>query len=442
MNTITIMGTGYVGLVTGSCLSEFGLQVICLDKDDQKIGDLNSGKIPIYEPGLASLVAKNHSAGRLIFTSNIRESIDNSNVIFLTVGTPSNIDGSVDLQDFLSAAQSVGAFMKDYKVIVNKSTVPVGTGRRVKKLVQEALDSRGISVNFDVVSSPEFLREGSAIRDFMHPDRVVIGGDAEKGIAIIRDIYSVLNLIDTPFIITSLETAELVKYATNAFLATKITFINEIANLCDVVKADIHDVAKAMGLDGRIGRRFLHPGPGFGGSCLPKDTRALVKLGQEVGVNMRLTDAVIRSNEYQRNYMVQKIMTKIEDLNEKVLCILGLAFKPETDDLREAPSIGIIKELLARGACLKVFDPVAMENARKCFFEEVVSLKLTYCRDEYDAATGADALVILTEWNQFRHLDLTRINILMRNKFLFDFRNVYEPQGARRLGFIYEGIGR
>jgi len=440
MNSISIIGTGYVGLVTGTCLSEFGLNVICMDTDARKIQDLERGNIPIYEPGLPALITKNVASGRLRFTTDIAAAVAASQVIFLAVHTPPGEDGSADLQHVLAAADSIAQQMTDYKVIVNKSTVPIGTGRKVKEIVRARLERRGVVLDFDVVSNPEFLREGSAIRDFMHPDRVVIGSDNEKSREIVRDIYNVLYLIETPFIFTSIETAELVKYASNAFLATKIAFINEVAGLCDAVKADVRDIAKAMGMDSRIGKYFLHPGPGFGGSCLPKDTKALVKIGQEHGVRMSIVDSVVRANEFQRHRLVRKVESALVDLKDKVIAVLGLAFKQGTDDVRESSSIPIILEIIERGGRVKVFDPQAMENAKKLPFANID--KIIYCVDEYDAAKDADALVILTEWNQFRHLDLNRIAGTMRAKFFFDFRNIYEPEDLAKFGFHYESVGR
>jgi UDPglucose 6-dehydrogenase len=440
MNSISIIGTGYVGLVTGTCLSEFGLNVLCMDTDAQKIRDLEQGKVPIYEPGLPVLIAKNISAGRLRFTTDISVAVAASQVIFLAVPTPPGESGSADLQHVLAAADSIAQHIADYKVIVNKSTVPIGTGRKIKEIIQARLGRRGLALEFDVVSNPEFLREGSAIRDFMHPDRIVIGSDNERSREIIRDIYNVLYLIDTPFIFTSIETAELVKYASNAFLATKIAFINEVAGLCDAVKADVRDIAKAMGMDGRIGKYFLHPGPGFGGSCLPKDTKALVKIGQEHGVRMSIVDSVVKANESQRHRMVMKIESGLTDLMGKVIGVLGLAFKQGTDDIRESSSLPIILEIIGKGSRVRAYDPQAMENAKKFAFAATEAI--TYCADEYDTATGADAVVILTEWNQFRHMDLSRIAASMRGKHFFDFRNLYEPEDVSKFGLIYEGMGR
>ncbi|AIF53690.1 nucleotide sugar dehydrogenase [Pelosinus sp. UFO1] len=456
LNTVSIIGTGYVGLVTGTCLSEFGMQVTCMDVDQGKINRLKQGEIPIYEPGLDSLVQKNYKAGRIKFTTDIKVTVEDSKTIFIAVGTPPQEDGSADLQYVLAVAKAIAENMNSYKVIVDKSTVPVGTGQKVKKVIQEVLDQRGVDIDFDVVSNPEFLREGSAVRDFMHPDRIVIGSESETAKNVMKNIYNVLYLIETPFVFTSIETAELIKYAANAFLATKITFINEIANLCDIIGADVHDVAKAMGLDGRISKYFLHPGPGYGGSCFPKDTKALVNIGQQYDVNMSLVDTVVTANENQKKHMVYKIERKMGNLDGKVFGILGLAFKPQTDDMRDAPSITIIKELLAKGATVRVYDPVAMENAKVHGFEDIKSIEsiellkmlgvinvpIIYCQDEYDAVDGVDAIVILTEWNQFRSLNLTKIEDLMQGNYFFDFRNIYDRKQLEELGFIYEGVGK
>lgn len=444
MNSICIIGTGYVGLVTGTCLSEFGLRVICMDVDGSKIQALSRGDVPIYEPGLARLVAKNAEAGRLRFTEDIADAVAQSNMIFIAVGTPPNEDGSVDTKHVLGAAESIATHMTDYKVIVNKSTVPVGTGRRVRELIRGILNRRGLGdLEFDIVSNPEFLREGSAVRDFMHPDRIVIGSETEKARNLLQDIYNVLYLIDTPFIFTTIETAELIKYASNAFLATKITFINEIANLCDAVGADVHAIARAMGLDGRIGKYFLHPGPGFGGSCLPKDTQGLVRIGREHGTIMRVTGAVIEANEAQKRRMIEKIEAGLGELGEKTIAVLGLAFKAETDDMRESPSIPIIHGLISKGSRIRAYDPAAAGNAARYAFSSLVGTEsIIYCSDEYEAAQGADAIVILTPWNQFRHLDLPRLAGLMRGRHFFDFRNIYEPKDMAGFGFIYSGVGR
>ncbi len=430
---ICVIGTGYVGLVTGACLAEFGMNLICVDNDQEKINLLKQGTIPIYEPGLEGLVVKNMKEGRLSFSTSIEEGVKSSLVVFIAVGTPSHDDGSADLRAAEEVAKEISRSMNGYKVIVIKSTVPVGTARRLKKLMQ---DHQTQPIPFDIVSNPEFQREGSAIEDFMRPDRVTIGAESEQAVAIMKDIYSALYLIETPFVITGLETAEMIKYAANAFLATKVSFINEIANLCERMQADVHHVAKAMGLDGRIGKKFLHPGPGYGGSCFPKDTRALSRMAQEKGYSFKILDSVIQVNEEQKKRMVGKIQEKVGDLRGKTIGILGLSFKPNTNDIRESSSMVIIGDLLAMGARVKAFDPVAMDEA-KAIFPEV-----EYGRDAYDVAQGADALVLATEWNQFRRLDLQRIKTLLRTPIFIDLRNVYEPDQMKRFGFNYCGVGR
>ena len=468
---IAIIGTGYVGLVTGTCLSDFGLDVICVDKDNKKIECLNSGKVPIYEPNLEDLIQKNVSAGRLTFTTDLERAVKESKVIFIAVGTPSNDDGSANLKQIEKVAQQIATSMNEYKVIVIKSTVPIGTAVKIKEIINSSSPSplrgeggvraksssviareqsdrsnpnlnrrTGVSpvytIPFDVVSNPEFLREGSAVYDFTHPDKIVIGTDSPKALKMMQEIYRPLYLIDTPFVITNPETAELIKYACNAFLATKITFINEIANLCDKVGADVHQIAKAMGLDGRISPKFLHPGPGYGGSCFPKDTEALYHFASTYGYDFKLLKGVISANRRQREIMVEKIKRHIGDLKGKTIAILGLAFKQNTDDIRKSPAIDIIHLLLKEGARIRCFDPLAMENTRK------ILPNLTYCQDEYETAQGSDTLVIATEWNQFRNLDLTKIKKLLKTPILLDLRNLYDPAALKALGFIYEGVGR
>ncbi|MGD0918487.1 MAG: UDP-glucose/GDP-mannose dehydrogenase family protein [Thermodesulfobacteriota bacterium] len=430
---ICVIGTGYVGLVTGVCLAEFGMNLTCVDNDRQKIDLLHQGKVSIHEPGLEDLVMRNMKEGRLTFSTSIQEGVASSLVIFIAVGTPSNDDGSADLRSVEEVVKEIARCMEGYKVVVVKSTVPVGTCRRLKQLI---LEYQLRPSPFDIVSNPEFQREGSAIEDFMRPDRVTIGAESEQAIAIMKDIYSALYLIETPFVITSLETAEMVKYAANAFLATKITFINEIANLCEVTGADVHHVAKAMGLDGRIGKKFLHPGPGYGGSCFPKDTRALSRMAHERGYTFEVLDSVIKVNEEQKQRMVDKIREKVGDLRGKTIGILGLSFKPNTNDIRESSSVAIIQGLLGLGAKVKAFDPAAMEEAEKVLPE------LEYGDDAYDVAKGCDALVLATEWNQFRRLDLQRIKGLLKNPNFIDLRNVYDPDQMKRLGFNYCGVGR
>jgi len=430
---IAVIGSGYVGLVTGACFAEFGVDVTCVDVDAEKIARLSSGEITIYEPGLDQLVQKNLQAGRLRFTTDVASASDQSLVIFLAVGTPPAADGSADLTYVEIAARTIAEHMDSYKVIATKSTVPVGTGKRLATLIRK---HQRKPVEFSVVSNPEFLREGAAISDFMRPDRVVIGSSDEQGIAIMRDLYRPLYLIETPFVITSLEGAELIKYAANAFLATKISFINEIANLCEKVGCDVHEVARAIGMDRRIGSKFLHPGPGFGGSCFPKDTSALSVIGKQFSSPTRIVDAVIEVNHQQRLAMVPKIENLAEGLAGKRIAVLGLAFKPETDDMRDAPSVEIIRGLVERGAKVSAYDPVAQKEAKKVLPE------IEYADDEYAAAEGADVLVFMTEWNQFRALDMVRIRGLMRVPRIADLRNIYEPADMRGMGFQYAGVGR
>ncbi|KAA0257742.1 UDP-glucose/GDP-mannose dehydrogenase family protein [Deferribacter autotrophicus] len=437
---IAVVGTGYVGLVTGACLAEFGMFVTCVDIDEKKIEMLNRGEIPIYEPGLDVVVEKNSKAGRLKFTTDIEEAVKNNLVIFIAVGTPPKDDGSADLTYVENVAKDIAKYMNGYKVIVNKSTVPVGTGQKVKKIIRDIV---GDKYKFDVVSNPEFLREGAAVNDFMRPDRIVIGAESDEAVAIMKDIYSAHYLGEAPFVVTNIETAEMIKYASNAFLALKITFINEVANLCDLVGADVHKVAKAMGMDGRISPKFLHPGPGYGGSCFPKDTLALCNIAKEHGYQFKVVEAAIEVNEEQKLRMVDKIMgllgveKKEGVLEGKTISVLGLAFKPNTDDMRESPAIIIINELLKYGAKIKAFDPIAMENAKKIFGD-----KIEYCSDEYETVQDSDCLTIVTEWNQFRKLDMERIGGLMKEKNLADLRNIYEPAKMRKLGFNYTCVGR
>ena len=430
---IAVIGTGYVGLVTGACFAEFGVDVTCVDIDATKIARLIAGEMPIYEPGLEQLVTKNVQSGRLRFTTDLKQAVEQALVVFLAVGTPPNADGSPDLSFVEAAARSVAEHMNGYKVIVTKSTVPIGTGEYLRKLIREHLKS---SLNFGIVSNPEFLREGAAINDFMRPDRVVVGSSDDEAVAIMRDLYRPLYLIEVPFVVTSLEAAELTKYAANAFLATKISFINEIANLCESIGCDVHDVARAIGMDRRIGNKFLHPGPGFGGSCFPKDTQALASVARQFGRESIIVDAVIEVNRRQRLAMIPKIEKLVGELKGKTVAILGLAFKPETDDMREAPAIDIISGLVERGATVRAYDPVAMTEAAK------VLPKVSFAGDEYEAVTDADALVFVTEWNQFRALDMARVRDLMKSPRIADLRNIYDPDDMRALGFEYVGVGR
>ncbi len=432
---IAVVGTGYVGLVSGAGMADFGMNVICIDKDIAKIKKLEKGEIPFYEPGLKELVEKNVRAGRLSFGTDLAEAVRRALVIFICVGTPPAPDGSADLSFIREVALGLAEVIDDYKVIVTKSTVPVGTNRWIKKLIDE---NKKNSVAVDVISNPEFLREGSAIEDFMRPDRVVIGGESAYAIAIIKDIYRPLYLAETPFVITDLETAEMIKYASNSFLATKISFINEIANLCERVGADVVTVAKAMGFDPRIGSRFLNPGPGFGGSCFPKDVQALCYLGRKSGYQLRILEAVLEVNREQRLITVEKVERLCGGLQGKTIGVLGLAFKPNTSDVRESPALTIVEELINRGAQVKAYDPVALEE----FQRAKPDLPVIYVENAYQAAEGADCLVIITEWNEFRYLDLEKIKSLMQEPCLVDTRNIYEPAQVKKLGFRYEGMGR
>ncbi|MGB9715354.1 MAG: UDP-glucose dehydrogenase family protein [Thermodesulfovibrionales bacterium] len=446
---IGVIGTGYVGLVTGACFAEFGVFVTCVDKDKKKIKSLKQGHVPFYEPGLEELVQRNMKEGRLMFTTDIAEAVKSSLVLFIAVGTPPRGDGSADLSYIEEVAKEIAKNLNEYKVIVTKSTVPVGTGEKIKKIVSKHLNKE---VDFDIVSNPEFLREGSAIEDFMRPNRVVIGADSQQAIAIMKDLYKPLYLIETPFVITNIETAELIKYASNSFLATKISFINEIANLCEKVGADVHMVAKGMGLDQRIGPKFLHPGPGYGGSCLPKDTKALLKMAEEHDVELGIVHAAVMANERQRESMFKKVKDALGRLKGKTIAILGLSFKPNTDDIRDAPSIYIIRKLLKEGAKIRAFDPVF--KSKELFINSMGLLGegsaisasgyklIKFCKDPYEAAEGANALVIMTEWNQFRNLELERLKRLLSEPFFFDLRNIYVPQKLKKMGYKYFCVGR
>jgi len=441
MAKIAVIGTGYVGLVSGACLADFGNFVTCCDIDAQKIEKLQQGRIPIYEPGLDDVVERNSKAGRLFFTVNINDTIDNVEVVFIAVGTPPFEDGSADLSYVMQAADQIAASMNDYKVIVDKSTVPIGTGKLVKERIAAGLMSRGrADIEFDIVSNPEFLREGSAVQDFMRPDRVVIGSDSARARQVMKDVYRALYLNETPFIETSVETAEMIKYASNSFLAIKITYINQIANLCEAVGANVLDVAKAMGKDGRIGPKFLHPGPGYGGSCFPKDTRAMADIGRKSGAALSLVEAAIEANERQKLKMVDKIEHALGELKGATIAILGLSFKPNTDDMREAPALTIIEGLVRKGAVCKVYDPAAMQEAnwRLKHFGQVV----IFCEDEYAALKNADALVIVTEWNQFRNLDLEKVKNELRRSVFIDLRNIYRRADVEQKGFHYVGVGQ
>lgn len=432
---ITVAGTGYVGLVTGAALADFGLKVSCVDSDAQKIETLSSGKAPFYETGLEELVDRNLRNGRLTFSTDLEAAVRASLTVFIAVGTPDLPDGAPDLSQVDSVVAALAECLDDYKVVVTKSTVPVGTARRIQRLLRE---KQRRPARFDVVSNPEFLREGSAVEDFMRPNRVVIGAESDDAVAVVKEIYRPLALNETPFVITSLETAELIKYACNAFLATKVSFINEMANLCEEVGADVLQVARAMGLDERIGPGFLQPGPGFGGSCFPKDLVALARTGRQMDAPQRLAETVIEINRRQRERVFDGIRSELGSLERKKIGVLGLAFKPNTDDVRGAPAVHICRRLLEAGAVIQAYDPAAMPNTRSVLNDR----NLVLCPDAYAAADGVDALWIATEWKEFRNIDLARIRSAMQAPVLFDSRNVFDPEKARALGFRYFGTGR
>jgi UDPglucose 6-dehydrogenase len=432
---IAMIGTGYVGLVSGACFSEFGVDVVCVDKDEGKIARLKGGEIPIYEPGLEALVKSNVADGRLSFTTDLADAVRTSDIVFIAVGTPSRRgDGHADLSYVYAAAEEIAKAMDGYTLVVTKSTVPVGTGREVEKIIRRTRND----AQFDVASNPEFLREGSAINDFMRPDRVVIGAESDKSRELLKRLYRPLYLLETPILFTTLETAEIVKYATNSFLATKITFINEIADLCEKVGADVSDVARGIGFDGRIGRKFLHPGPGFGGSCFPKDTLALVRTAQDKGAPIRIVEAVVAVNDARKKAMAGRIATALGgSAAGKTVALLGLTFKPNTDDMRDSASLDIVPALLAEGARVQAFDPEGMNEAKK-----LLSGPIVWCDSAYDAMNGADALVIVTEWNEFRSLDLDQVKKLLRQPIIVDLRNIYSPAEMAAAGFRYSCLGR
>jgi UDPglucose 6-dehydrogenase len=430
---ICVVGSGYVGLVTGACLADFGMNVVGVDKDHAKVEALSRGKVPIYEPGLETLVQKNMAEGRLRFTTDLAPAIEEAAAIFIAVGTPPKSDGSADLTFIREVAASIAQHLNGYKIIVTKSTVPIGTGQMIESIVREGAGSRH---KFAVVSNPEFLREGSAIEDFMQPDRVVIGTRDPRAAELMKDVYSPLAAADVPFIVTDVETAELIKYASNGFLATKISFINEVAQICEAWGANVEVVSKGMGLDNRIGSKFLSAGPGFGGSCFPKDTRAAAQIARDQGLKFRIIEAVLEVNEVTQKRMITKIEDALGDVAGKTLAVLGLSFKPNTDDIRESPALPIVQGLLDRGATVRAFDPEAMAACRPLF------PTLVYCDNAYETAEGADALVIITEWNQFRKLELDRLHQLLRQPLVIDLRNLYDPEKMAAAGFHYVSIGR
>lgn len=429
-----MVGTGYVGLVSGACLADFGNRVICVDIDEKRIEDIRNGIMPIYEPGLKELVKRNYDAGRLRVTADLAESVRESLVIFSAVGTPMGDDGSADLSAVYQVAKDVALNMDEYKIFVQKSTVPVGTSEEVGKIISKNLAS---DIPFDLVSNPEFLREGSAIEDFMRPNRVVIGVESERAREIMSEIYRPLYLLETPIVFTSIRTAELVKYASNAFLAVKISFINEVADLCEEVGANVSEVARAIGLDKRIGPKFLHAGVGYGGSCLPKDVSAILHTADDSGVPLRVISAAKEVNDSRIDMLMEKLTGEIPDLSGKTVCVLGLSFKPNTDDLRHAPSLRLIERLIGLGVKIHAYDPIAMDNARKELGPEIV-----FFNDEYTAMEEADALVLMTEWNEFRQLDLEKIRDLLKEPVVIDCRNIYKPAVMQKMGFRYRSFGR
>ncbi len=434
MKRITVIGTGYVGLVSGAGLSDFGHQVICCDVDRQKIDLLRQGEIPIYEPGLAEVVARNVNAGRLSFSTDLDQAIIDADVIFIAVGTPQGVDGAADLSAVMAVSRQIAENLDSYKVICTKSTVPIGTGPKIIEIISQNGKQDNL---FDYVSNPEFLREGAAVKDFLWPDRVVIGSESEKAFEIMRDVYRPLYLNETPIVHTSVATAETIKYSSNAFLALKISYINEIANLCEAIDADVHQVAKTMGLDGRISSKFLHPGPGFGGSCFPKDTNALVSMADQAGVEISTIKAAIAANDNQKKRMVNKLKHLLgNELKGKKIAVFGLSFKPQTDDIRDSAAIVMLDELLDEQAQVFAYDPIAHENMKRKF------PAVRYCQSWVEAADEADAVVIMTEWNEFRGLDLVQLKALMKTPVILDTRNILPIGKLSDLGYKYDTVGR
>lgn len=434
---IVVVGTGYVGLVTGTCFAEVGIDVICIDIDEKKISNLKKGIIPIFEPGLDALVAKNVAKGRLQFSTSLEESITGADVAFIAVGTPPGEDGSADLKYVIAVASEIGQFMNSYGVIVTKSTVPVGTAKKVQEAIEEALVKRGLGISFDVASNPEFLKEGAAIDDFLKPDRIVVGVSSPKAEGVMRKLYKPFLLNGHPIIFMDVPSAEMTKYAANSMLATKISFMNDMANLCEIVGADVNMVRKGIGSDARIGNKFIYPGIGYGGSCFPKDVKALMKTASENGYNMQILQAVESVNEYQKTVLFQKISNRFKgDLNGKTFTIWGLSFKPNTDDMREAPSLVIIDGILKAGGIVKAYDPVAMPETK-----HVLGDTITYCETEYEALEDAEALLVVTEWTDFRSPDFDKIRKTLKNPIVFDGRNIFDTKEMNSLGFEYYGIG-
>lgn len=437
---ISVIGTGYVGLVQGVIMADFGSNVICMDINEDRIKGLREGKVPIFEPGLQELLLKNIKGKRISFTTDIKTAVENSDVIFIAVGTPSNEDSSADLHYVLEVAENIGTYLNDYKVIVNKSTVPVGTGKLVKETIKKKLDERNLKIDFDIVSNPEFLREGKAVTDCQRPDRIIIGYENERAKEIMKKVYDVLFINETPFLFTNIETAEMIKYSSNAMLAVKISFINEIALLAEKVGANTQEIARAMGMDGRISPKFLHCGPGYGGSCFPKDTKAIVDIGKKYGEDMLVIKAAIEANQKQKRKVIEKIISKMNGVNGKVIGILGLSFKPDTDDMREAPSIDIIRGLVKAGAKIHAYCPEGIKEARWRLAD--IEKSIIYCADEYSVANDVDGIVLITEWNQFRGMNLEKVRDRMKDNFYFDLRNIYAKDSNVRNIFKYFPIGQ
>lgn len=434
---IVVVGSGYVGLVTGACFADSGVNVTCTDNNARKIADLTNGIIPIYEPGLDTLVARNLSKGRLKFTTSVAEAIKDAEVIFIAVGTPPGEDGSADLKHVINVAREIGKSLNHYTVIVTKSTVPVGTSEKIRKVIKEEIVLRDADIQFDMASNPEFLKEGAAIDDFLKPERIVIGIDNPQSERIMRRLYMPFVLNNHPIYFMDIASAELTKYAANAMLATRISVMNEIANLCDILGADINNIRKGIGSDSRIGNKFLYAGTGYGGSCFPKDVKALIKTAADNGYDLKVIKAVESANEYQKNVIFNKMLSFFGNLSGKKMCIWGLSFKPKTDDIREAPSLNLINNLLEAGAHVTVYDPVAMPEVRKILGDQV-----EYASDQYSAAEGADAIALITEWSEFHLPDFTLLGNIMQNKVIFDGRNIYNSTELKEKGFTYFGIGR
>lgn len=435
---IAVVGTGYVGLVTGTCFAETGVNVVCVDNDLKKIRLLKNGKVPIFEPGLEPMLLRNIEKGRLMFTNDIKESIIGAEVIFIAVGTPPDEDGSADLKHVLGVASEIGKYLTDYAVVATKSTVPVGTAEKVRTTIKNEINKRKSAISFDIASNPEFLKEGSAVEDFLKPQRIIIGVDKERAGDIMKRLYMPFLLNNRPVIFMDIPSAELTKYAANAMLATRISFINEIANLCELLGADINNVRKGIGSDSRIGNRFIYPGSGYGGSCFPKDVKAILKTATDLGYYLQVISAVEKANDYQKNVVFNKMRSYFKhDLKNKVFAVWGLSFKPKTDDIRESSAIYLIEKLLETRANVRVYDPAAMEETKK-----QLSNRIYYAEDPYDAVKGADALALMTEWPEFHHPDFSKMAELIKNKLVFDGRNIYDPDELRGKGFEYFGIGR